>query len=288
MLLAAPLLVAAATVGGPAAGDTRGGEPTCYGEPATITGTGGPDRIRGTNDNDVIVTGSGFDVVRARGGNDLVCTGRGGDVLYGDSGNDRLNGGRDGRRPDDDVITPDVLDGGRGNDRINGGPGLSPNRPGLGDLAVYRDAPAPVQLSLTSDIAESGQYRDRLVSIEDATGSLNPDILTGDVRPNDLEGLAGQDRLFGGDAFDRLGGGAGNDLAVSGDQYDIVFGDNGDDVLRSGRGPDEVYGEDGRDRLFGEAGNDRLYGEDGRDMADGGAHTRFDYCRAEVIVNCER
>ena len=71
VLLAAPLLMAA-TVSGPAAGDDRGGEPTCYEQPATITGTGGPDQIRGTNGDDVIVTGSGFDVVRARGGNDLV------------------------------------------------------------------------------------------------------------------------------------------------------------------------------------------------------------------------
>ena len=288
MALVAPLLVVAAPLGGTAAGDARGGDPSCFGEPATITGTPGADRINGTAGDDIIVSGGGFDVVHGLGGDDKVCTGRGGDHLFGESGNDRLSGGRDGRRPDDDVVTSDVLDGGRGNDRINGGPGLSANRPGVGDLAVYRDAPAAVQLSLTSDIAESGQYTDRLVSIEDATGTAQADVLTGDVRPNDLEGLAGQDELFGGDAFDRLGGGAGNDLAVSGDQYDIVFGDSGDDVLRSGRGPDEVYGEEGQDRLYGEEGDDRLYGEDGRDMADGGRHNRFDYCRAEVIVDCER
>ncbi len=236
----------------------------------------------------MIVTGSGFDVVHARSGNDLVCTGRGGDRLYGESGDDRLNGGRDGKPPTRTRSRPTCSTADVATTASTVGPGLSANRPGFGDRAVYKDSPNPVQLSLTFDYAETGPDTDRLASIEDATGSLHADVLTGDVRPNDLDGLAGRDRLFGGDALDRLHGDAGDDHLLSGDQYDIVLAGTGDDVVRSGTGPDEVYGETGRDRMFGEAGNDRLYGEDGRDMADGGQHARFDYCRAEVVVNCER
>ena len=67
---------------------------------ATITGTGGPDVIRGTSDSDVL---------NGRGGNDVL-TGLGdSERLLGGPGDDRLTGGGD----------RDRLLGGAGNDRIN-------------------------------------------------------------------------------------------------------------------------------------------------------------------------
>src|SRR5687768_14359288 len=51
--------------------------PTCFGQPATIVGTDGKDRIYGTPGPDVIVAGDGADSIEARGGDDLVCAGRG-------------------------------------------------------------------------------------------------------------------------------------------------------------------------------------------------------------------
>ena len=86
---------------------------TCHGKRATIVGTAGRDRIRGTRRADVIVALGGNDTVLARGGNDLVCGGAGNDRLNGGAGRDRLLGER-GR---------DVLTGGRGRDRLLGGPG---------------------------------------------------------------------------------------------------------------------------------------------------------------------
>ena len=87
--------------------------PRCGGKRATVVGTPGRDRLRGTRRADVIVALGGDDRVVAGGGRDLVCGGAGADRLSGGAGRDRLIGGR-GR---------DTLLGGPGRDRLLGGPG---------------------------------------------------------------------------------------------------------------------------------------------------------------------
>lgn len=86
--------------------------PTCQGRPATLVGTAGKDRLRGTKRADVIVALAGNDVVQGLGGNDLVCAGDGSDRVVGGPGKDRLYG-EAGR---------DRLIGGIGKDRLVGGP----------------------------------------------------------------------------------------------------------------------------------------------------------------------
>src|ERR1700752_924634 len=68
--------------------------PTCFGDPATIVGTPGDDRIRGTNQPDVIVARGGNDVVRGRGGHDRICAGRGEDEVHGGTAEDFIRGSR--------------------------------------------------------------------------------------------------------------------------------------------------------------------------------------------------
>jgi Ca2+-binding RTX toxin-like protein len=51
---------------------------SCNGRQATIVGTDGNDRVRGTTGPDVIVARGGNDFVRSRAGNDVIC---GGNVL---------------------------------------------------------------------------------------------------------------------------------------------------------------------------------------------------------------
>ena len=94
--------------------------PRCAGKRATIVGTPGRDRLRGTSRTDVIVALGGNDRVVARGGRDLVCGGTGRDRLSGGAGRDRLLGGP-GR---------DVLLGGAGRDRLIGGAGKDRVVPG--------------------------------------------------------------------------------------------------------------------------------------------------------------
>ena len=80
---------------------------------ATVTGTTGNDRLRGTQSADEISALAGNDRVFARGGNDQVTLGDGRDRAEGGRGNDELSG--EGGR--------DSLDGQRGNDEMNGGDG---------------------------------------------------------------------------------------------------------------------------------------------------------------------
>jgi hypothetical protein len=49
--------------------------------------------ISGTDDNDLILGGSGSDTISGEGGNDCILGGGGNDTLYGDSGTDVCIGG---------------------------------------------------------------------------------------------------------------------------------------------------------------------------------------------------
>ncbi|HEU5142679.1 MAG TPA: hypothetical protein VFU04_05925 [Solirubrobacterales bacterium] len=100
---------------------------TCAGQPATILGTGGDDRLVGTAGDDVVLARGGDDLVHTFRGHDLVCAGRGADVIktgiwadrvFGNAGRDRLIGGGGADR----------LRGNRGADRLLG-------RAGSDDLA---------------------------------------------------------------------------------------------------------------------------------------------------------
>ena len=81
--------------GGPAPGGTvpPRATPRCAGRRATIVGTPGRDRLRGTRRADVIVALRGNDRVAAGAGRDIVCGGAGDDHLIGGRGRDRLLGG---------------------------------------------------------------------------------------------------------------------------------------------------------------------------------------------------
>jgi uncharacterized delta-60 repeat protein len=113
---------AAGGTGGPGGPQNGGRPPKCAGKRATIVGTAGRDRLRGTRKADVIVAFGGNDVVKAGRGNDIVCGGAGKDSLAGESGNDRLLGDAG-----DDRLAgstgADRLDGGAGNDRLAGDAG---------------------------------------------------------------------------------------------------------------------------------------------------------------------
>ncbi|HRD64030.1 MAG TPA: hypothetical protein PL137_24235, partial [Nocardioides sp.] len=99
-------------LGDTAAAPQPAATPTCGGRTATIVGTDGKDRLKGTAKADVIVALGGHDVVKGLGGDDVVCGGDGNDRIQGGAGKDRLYGER-GR---------DRLVGGSGRDRLAGGP----------------------------------------------------------------------------------------------------------------------------------------------------------------------
>lgn len=88
-------------------------KPRCAGKEATIIGSPGKDKIRGTRRNDVIVALGGNDVISGLNGNDVICAGAGNDVLSGGRGRDTLRG----------EAGKDKLVGGPGRDRLVGGAG---------------------------------------------------------------------------------------------------------------------------------------------------------------------
>lgn len=87
--------------------------PTCHGKPATISGTGGADKLSGTPAADVIAGAGGNDKLSGLAGNDFICGGAGKDTLKGGKGKDKLYG----------ELGKDKLKGGPGKDKLKGGPG---------------------------------------------------------------------------------------------------------------------------------------------------------------------
>jgi hypothetical protein len=85
----------------------------CHGRRATIRGTNGKNKIKGTKKRDVISAGKGKDKVKGLKGNDLICGGKGKDKLFGGPGKDTLLGEKGN----------DTLLGGPDNDKLKGGPG---------------------------------------------------------------------------------------------------------------------------------------------------------------------
>lgn len=243
--------------------------------------------IRGTKHNDVLtapptpiiypawyayefLADDGDDVIKASLYNDILRGGNGKDELYGMGGND-------------------IMDGGAGADLMDGGTGT--------DTATYETSQAGVTVDLASGTGRGGDAEgDKLVSIENLTGSRFADRLIGDGGSNVLVGLAGADRLDGGGGVDRAsyvasdagvyvdlsagygkGGHAEGDTLtrienVDGSSFDdTLIGDGGANTLNGGNGDDTLKGGGGADVLSGGMGNDVLMGGAGADTMNGGA-----------------
>lgn len=190
--------------------------PLCFGQPATIVGTAGPDRLVGRWDvADVIVGRGGEDFIAGSadfydeiGPGDLLCGGPGADTLAGSPAGDRMSGG-DGR---------DHLDGQRGPDLLLGNAGA-----------------------------------DELVDESFADMDTADDVLRGGYGDDALRAGWGNDRLYGNDGADdlidaectttHLYGGGGADYLMS-----WTSSSEGWEGSYCGSEPDYVYGNDGYDR----------------------------------------
>ena len=108
----------------------------------------------------------------------------------------------------------DTLQGGGGNDITDGGEGI--------DTADFQDIGVNVKANLATGraryVVNGNRVQDRLISIENLTGSTNDDRLIGDDNDNLLAGNAGDDILIGGAGNDLLRGdeiGAGTAIRVT-------------------------------------------------------------------------
>lgn len=213
-----------------------------------IFGLGGNDTIRLLRDDDL----GGDNTVDAGPGNDRVLNNfEGGNVIKLGSGKDLYVG--TGFTAFNDA---DLVRGGPGNDTFvvstlqssyfgdsgkdtffseghrnifNGGSGIDTiNYRARSDSNVLGDDPVTVDLSQNK--AFTGAINtESLISIENATGTLLNDELTGNDGPNTLTGLDGDDNLFGLD---------GNDIVIGGPGTDFLAGDGGKDTLTGDAGTD--------------------------------------------------
>jgi Ca2+-binding RTX toxin-like protein len=198
---------------------------------------------------------------------DSLSGGDGSDTLVGYAGDDTLLGGNG----------DDVLEGGLGADTLNGEAHVIPTSgPTVGDTARYVRSAAAVTVDLNLATAQGGavgsdSVGDILSGIENVTGSIYADTLTGNSADNRLFGLDGNDTLRGGAGSDVLTGDAGNDFLYGDAGEDSIAGGDGNDTLYGGTEKDVLDGGDGVDILYGEAGADTLTGGAGADTLDGGA-----------------
>jgi hypothetical protein len=193
-----------------------------------------------------IYGGAGDDVLRVTGVFNEVFGGRGNDRLLGGDADDSLSGGRG----------EDELHGGRGDDElwgegragVTGGAGfrgsgdddLLDGGPGR-DEASWAERRQGVSVDLRARRGGGPGERDTLRSIEDLSGGVGYDRLTGDARANRIRGSVGRDVLTGGSGDDVLDGGYASTL----------YGPSTDghrDQLDCGRGDDHV-GDAGLDPL---------------------------------------
>ncbi|MGB0099523.1 MAG: calcium-binding protein [Nocardioides sp.] len=238
LTLALPLLALSA----PATAAAPASVPTCQGRPATVIGTPGDDRLRGTAGPDVIVGRGGDDRIRALAGDDLVCGGRGADDLLGGPGADELRGGAGA--VDGSTYTGDVVDGGVGADVLAPGVGPVPQRVrGVqrADTVSYRHSRRAVEVDLEAGTAR-GQGADTIVGRGRLAvlGSRYDDVLRGSAGPDSLDGGRGDDQVSGGGGRDWLVADEGADQVDGGRGSDFILASKGDDLLDGGPGADWI------------------------------------------------
>jgi Ca2+-binding RTX toxin-like protein len=229
----------------PAAGPwAASADELCFGRTPTVAGaTTGDDVLTGTPGSDVIVGLDGNDTIKGFGGSDLICGGGGNDALHGGDGADRLAG----------ELGDDVYDGGSGEDTV------------AFTVATH------VFVSLTTGTA-TFEGADKLVGIEDLTGTPGGDILDGDGHANVLYGGAGGDQLTG------FGSASVKDVLLGGTGADNLIAGPGDDRMNGGAGQDWAVFSSSPNGVAAEltAGTATGYGSDTIELIENLAGSHFD------------
>jgi Ca2+-binding RTX toxin-like protein/PAS domain-containing protein len=247
----------------------------------TLYGSGFDDRLLGGDGNDALVGyggnddlqgGSGDDWLDGVLGNDTLIAGGGHDTLIGGVGNDLYRISRGGWRTtiyDDEASTnlpnADVVEFSdlrstevASVERLGGDLWLRFGSLDQVRVQSYFNSPSQrIESFRFSDAVVWGDAMLRsLVVVGGATADADQLSGYGDIA-NRIDGLAGNDTLYGAGLDDRLLGGAGND---------VLQGYGGNDDLQGGSGDDWLDGDLGNDTLIAGGGNDTLIGGGGNDL----------------------
>ena len=181
---------------------------TSSSEGVQLFGTQYSDTIIGGAGNDDIDGFQGADVLRGEGGDDHLIGSQGNDVLYGGAGDDYLGGAEDA----------DQMIGGAGNDRYGVGElgDVVTELPGEGSDTV--EVEGLTEYTLPDHIEVLRLTSNGQVPVLRGTGNSLDNLLKGNFYNNVLEGLDGNDTLWGGERnqfvgpnADELRGGTGDD-----------------------------------------------------------------------------
>ena len=154
----------------------------------------------------------------------------------------------------------------------------------------------PVVSNLAIRVRSGDTGTDRLVSIENVTGSQGANSLIGDDNAYVINGLGGggNDRLIGGDGDDVLNRGNGNDWLYGGAGNDTFADNAGDEVFEGGLGNDTYTTAIGNDRIVLRPGfgNDSVYridadaagGQDTVDLTEFGISTA-DFAQRVAVMD---
>ncbi|PPD40132.1 MAG: hypothetical protein CTY16_18040, partial [Methylobacter sp.] len=260
-----------------------------------------------TNGNDILYGyEDGADVLNGLGGDDKLYGLRGNDTLNGGTGDDYLDGGD----YDDTYIYSDtyLFAHGDGRDTIKelfynndvvkftnvASTDVSLMRVNVADLLLVYGSGDQVTVKGYFNFYYSYDYNHRVdfqfsngvtwrwddIKFKVQQATEGDDTLYGyDDMDDTLNGLGGNDKLYGDSGNDTLVGGLGNDT---------LYGDGGNDTLNGGLGNDVLHAGAGNDILNSGAGNDRFYGDAGNDTfiiakTDGQDVIYFDEAGTDIV-----
>lgn len=270
----------------------------------TVTAGAGADLVHG---------GNGADSLDGGFGNDILDGGAGADTLIGNAGEDTAtyeystsgviasldtNAGLPANTGEaagdtyssienltgsafaDTLIgnsTANVLKGGDGNDTLIGGGGFDTLDGGTGNnTASYVYASSAVTANLTTGSGSQGEaLGDKLINIQNLTGSSYNDTLIGNTGTNILSGGAGDDTLIGmggGDTYDGGANGIGGDTVSYAPSAAGVIATltTGIGVANTGDAAGDIYLANSIENLTGTAFDDTLIGNNANNILSGG------------------
>ncbi len=147
--------------------------------------------------------------------------------------------------------------------------GLAPGVYWIGAVTDYNNTVAETD---GSNNASEGVMLTILPTASDPGFTPNNDTVILPATGAAVDGLAGDDMIFGSSVAETIRGGLGNDTVVGGGGNDTLYGNSGSDKLYGQDGDDTLYAGDGAvDVSYGNDGNDTMYGEDGFDYMYGNA-----------------
>ena len=237
----------------------------------TVPGDPDPGRVHGTPRDDNLNGGAGNDVLYGARGDDTLTGGADVDSYEGGPGDDIIvvdyddfTDGKAAPNTGNRAVVPGVFDGGPGSDTLSFADFRDVD--GDGDGVTVEDATRVVTYKSGSPL--TGLYR----SIENFIGSPSDDTITGDGRPNIIEGGDGDDVLDGG-----AGGGDTVSYRSSPSSVTIRLAESAADRARKGHaagdtleGFENIIGSAYDDILTGDATANVIEGLAGADTLDGG------------------